>query len=355
MSEKPAGEKTEQPTPKRLEESRKQGQVIRSADVVTTLATIAVIWTVYLSLSNMLKGVSALLKKCLAFSGSAESSAMQEILREATTLFLHLVLPIAGATIAAVFLGNVLQFGFIFATKAVEPNISKLNPAEGLKKIFSLKNLLEFVKSSLKVVIIGALLTWTIRQSIDPLTKLPGVGIDAALRVALQMFSGLVALLMLAYAVIAVADYFLQRMLTMKELRMTKDEVKRENKEMEGDPHIKANRRRIFQEYMLADNAAAVRKSTVLVTNPTHYAAAIYYERGVTDLPVLLAKGSDFMALHMMRIAREENIPVVQNVPLAQDLHRRCEPNAAVPDDLLEAVADILRWVQSLPPRNPVY
>ena len=105
---------------------------------------------------------------------------------------------------------------------------------------------------------------------------------------------------------------------------------------------------------MLADNAAAVRKSTVLVTNPTHYAAAIYYERGVTELPQLLAKGSGFAALHMMRIAREENVPIVQNVPLAQDLHRRGEPNTTVPDDLLEAVADILRWVQSLPPRNPV-
>jgi type III secretion protein U len=354
MSEKPSGEKTEEPTPKRLEESRKQGQVIRSADIVTTVASIAVMWTVYLSLSTMIKSASVFLEKCLKFAGESDPSAMQEILRDGTSLFLHLVLPIAAASIAAVFFGNVLQFGFIFASKAIEPNISKLNPAEGLKKIFSLKNLLEFCKSSIKVTLIAVLLIWVVRQSLDPLSKLPAVGINAAIRVSLQMFSGLVILLMLAYAVIAAGDYFLQRMLTMKELRMTKDEVKRENKEMEGDPQIKANRRRLFQEFMLADNATAVRKSTVLVTNPTHYAAAIYYERGVTELPVLLAKGKGFAALHMMRIAREENVPIVQNVPLAQDLNRRCEPNSTVPDDLLEAVADILRWVQSLPPRNAV-
>jgi type III secretion protein U len=353
MSEKPSGEKTEDPTPKRLEESRKQGQVIRSADVVTTMASLAVMWAVYLSLSTMIKSSGVFLEKCLKFAGDRDPSAMQEILREATSLFLHLVLPIVGASIAAVFLGNVLQFGFIFASKALEPNFSKLNPFEGFKKIFSMKNLLEFVKSSIKVSLISVLLIWVVRQSLDPLSKLPAVGVNAALRVALQMFTGLIAVLMLAYAVIAVADYFLQRMLTMKELRMTKDEVKRENKEMEGDPQIKSNRRRLFQEFMLADNASAVRKSTVLVTNPTHYAAAIYYERGVTELPLLLAKGKGFAALHMMNVAREENIPIVQNVPLAQDLNRKCEPNSTVPDDLLEAVADILRWVQSLPPRNP--
>ena len=354
MSEKPAGEKTEDPTPKRLEESRKQGQVIRSADIVTTVASITVMWTVYISLSTMVRSTGVFLENCLKFAGNSDPSAMQEILRDGTSLFLHLVLPVAAASIAAVFFANVLQFGFIFASKAIEPNVSKLNPAEGIKKIFSMKNLLEFCKSFIKVTLIAVLLIWVIRSSLDPLSKLPAVGIDAALRVGLQMFSGLIIVLMLAYVIIATADYFLQRMLTMKELRMTKDEVKRENKEMEGDPHIKANRRRLFQEFMLADNASAVRKSTVLVTNPTHYAVALYYERGVTELPQLLAKASGFAALHMMRIAREENVPIVQNVPLAQDLHRRGEPNTTVPDDLLEAVADILRWVQSLPPRNPV-
>lgn len=353
MSEKPAGEKTEEPTPKRLEEARRQGQVIRSTDIVTTAAALGVIAAVYLSLPRMMHSARIFLENCLKFAGDQDPSAMQELLRDGTSLLMGIIMPIAAVSAACVILSNVLQFGIIFASQAIEPNFSKLNPFEGLKKIFSMKNVLELAKSSVKVLVIAALIYWAVKGNLDSLSKLPSVGIDAAIRVSLRMFSSLIILLMLAYAVIATGDYFLQRMLTMKELRMTKDEVKRENKEMEGDPQIKANRRRVFQEYILSDNAAAVRKSTVLVTNPTHFAIALFYERGVTELPVLLAKGSGFLALHMMRIARDENVPIVQNIPLAQDLHRRCEPNATVPDDLLEAVADILRWVQSLPPRIP--
>jgi type III secretion protein U len=351
VSEKPSGEKTEQPTQKRLDESREQGQVIRSADVVTTLSTIAVLGAIWGFLPMMTRNIESFTKACLDAVSSHGDKPIQPILDSATGLFLNMILPIAAVSIVGVVIANVGQTGFVFASKAIEPSISKLNPFEGAKRIFSMKNILEFVKSSLKVSIIAVLLVKIIRDALDPVSKLPHMGLNATLHVAFQMFTELVVIMVFAFALIAGADYFLQRHLTMKELMMTKDEVKREGKEQEGDPHVKGERRRIAHEIVFSDTAGAVKKSTVMVTNPTHYATALYYERGVTELPVLLAKGSGFTALRMIELARQESIPIVQNIPLAQDLHARVEINGVVPDDLLEAVADILRWVQSLPPR----
>jgi type III secretion protein U len=353
VSEKPSGEKTEQPTQKRLDESRQQGQVVRSSDMVTTLATIAVLGTIWGLLPTMTRGIESFTRGVLDSVSSHGDKPMQPLLDSATGIFLKMVLPIACVSIAAVIIANVGQTGFVFASKAIEPNISKLNPFEGMKKIFSMKNILEFVKSSLKVFIIAILLARIIMESLDPVSKLPHMGLNSTFQVAFEMFTHLVVIMVFAFAIIAGADYFLQRHLTMKELMMTKDEVKREGKEQEGDPHVKGERRRIGQEMVFSDTAGAVKKSTVMVTNPTHFATAIYYERGVTELPVLLAKGSGFTALRMIEIAREESIPIVQNIPLAQDLHARVDINEIVPDDLLEAVADILRWVQSLPPHLP--
>jgi type III secretion protein U len=351
MSEKPSGEKTEQPTQKRQDEARSQGQVVRSADVVTTLSTIAVLATVMWLVPGMASDVESFARGCFNAAGGRDEKALQVILSAATGLFLKLVLPVALASIVAVVLANVGQTGFVFASKAIEPSISKLNPFEGVKKIFALKNLMEFVKAVLKVSIIAILIYVVVKESLDPVSKLPHMGINATLHIASQMFVHLVVLLVFAYAIIASADYFLQRKVVMQELMMTKDEVKREGKEMEGDPHVKGERRRIAQEIVFSDTAGAVKKSTVMVTNPTHYAVALYYERGVTEIPILLAKGSGFLALRMIELAREESIPIVQNIPLAQDLHARVDVDTVVPDDLLETVADILRWVQTLPPR----
>lgn len=353
MSEKPSGEKTEQPTQKRQDEARSQGQVVRSADIVTTLLTIAVMGTVFWMIPSIGSDIESFTRGCLASAGGRDEKALQVTLSAATGILLKMILPVAVTSIAAVILANVGQTGFVFASKAIEPSISKLNPFEGVKKIFSLKNLMEFVKALLKVSIIAILIFLVVRDSLDPVSKMPHTGINATLHMATQMFTHLVVLLVFAYAIIAAADYFLQRKVVMQELMMTKDEVKREGKEMEGDPHVKGERRRLAQEIVFSDTAGAVKKSTVMVTNPTHYAVALYYERGVTELPLLLAKGSGFMALSMIELAREESIPIVQNVPLAQDLHARVDVDAVVPDDLLEAVADILRWVQTLPPRNP--
>ena len=349
MSEKSPGEKTEQPTQKRLSESREQGQVIKSADVVTTVSTIAVLGSVWLFLPGFKRDILGFTAEVLSSVSTYGNKPMLPLLQSGTAILLKMVLPVAAVAIAGVIAANVGQTGFVFASKALEPKISKLNPFEGIKKIVSMKNILEFVKSSMKVIIIAVLLAKIIAASLDPVSKLPHTGLPTTLTVAFQMFRSLVIFMVLAFAVIAAADYFLQRTLTMKEMMMTKDEVKREGKAQEGDPHVKGERRRLAQEIVFSDTANAVRKSTVMVTNPTHYAVALYYERGVTDLPVLTAKGSGFTALKMIEVASEASVPIIQNIPLAQDLHAKVEINEIVPDELIEAVADILRWVQSLP------
>jgi type III secretion protein U len=237
--------------------------------------------------------------------------------------------------------------------ESLKPDITKLSPMSGLKKIFSMKTLLELLKSTLKLTVFGILLYFIISQSIGPLATLPFATLFNSLDVVQPMLLNFISSFMGCYVVLAVLDFILQKKMLMKELRMTKDETKREMHDMEGDPQIKGNRRRLQREMIFEDTSTATRKSTVLVTNPTHYAAAIYYERGNTPLPLLRAKGSGFIALRMIAVAREENIPIVENVPLARALYNELEVNDIIPKNLLEPVTEILRWVRTLPPRFP--
>jgi type III secretion protein U len=259
--------------------------------------------------------------------------------------------PVCIVAAIAVIIANVGQFGFLLALESLKPDITKLSPMSGFKKIFSTKTLLELVKSSIKITIFGVLLYTIIAKSIGPLVMLPFATLFNGVSVVKPMLMSFIESFMLCYLVIAVGDYVLQQKMLTKDLMMTKDETKREMHESEGDPMIKGNRRRLQREMIFEDNSTATKKSTVLVTNPTHYAAAIFYERGKIMLPILRAKGTGFIALRMIAIAREENIPIVENVPLARALYNELEIGDIIPKELLGPVTEILRWVRTLPPR----
>ncbi len=243
---------------------------------------------------------------------------------------------------------NVAQIGPLLIFEPLKPDLSKLSPAQGIKKIFSLKNLIEFVKSVLKVVFLAVLLYQVIKGAIDPLLKLPYAGLSGILELLAPIMKTFAINVCLAYAVVAAVDYFFQKRQHLKGLRMSKDEVKREFKEMEGNPEIKGKRKQLHREMVMHDTVQKTRKSTVLVTNPTHYAIAIVYDEEKTKLPVVVAKGEGLLAKRMIEVAQEENIPVMRNVPLAHALFEQVEMDQYIPTDLLEPVAEVLRWVQSL-------
>jgi type III secretion protein U len=206
--------------------------------------------------------------------------------------------------------------------------------------------------SIIKLTVFGVLLYDIVKKSMGTLVTLPFASLFNGMAVVQPMLKSFITTFMLCYIAIAILDYLIQRQMLTKELMMTKDEVKREMHESEGDPMIKGSRRRIQREMIFEDNSTATKKSTVLVTNPTHYAVAIYYERGKTSLPILRAKGAGFIALRMISVAREENVPIVENVPLARALYNQLEIDDIIPNELLEPVTEILRWVRTLPSRG---
>jgi len=338
------------PTPKRLKDARDRGQVARSTDIVTALSLGAVLFTVAMTL-----GPST--EKMIVFTEAGfrlfndPGDAVVDISVASGKLLAQMIFPIIFAALGGAVLGNVIQFGFIFASKALKPDISKLNPFNGFKRIFSMKTLLELVKSIIKITALGVILYVIIRDAIGPLSLIPFSSFDSIFAIIQPMLLHFIFWFVMTYVGISLFDFVLQKKLTLKELMMTKDETKREFKEMEGDPEIKGERKKLARELTQEDAGTATKKSNVLVTNPTHYAVGIYFEQGKMKLPVVRVKGEGFVALRLIQIAREHGVPVVENPPLARALHEHFKVKQPISTDYLAPVAEILKWVASLPKR----
>lgn len=343
-----SGEKTEQPTPKRLRDSRKKGQVAKSQDVTTaalmgaTFATIGIMWDWFL------REAKELILLPSAFYHLPFERALPEVAYGVLGKVLLLSLPVVLVGFVAGFTGSFLQVGPLLSFEPVKPELKKLNPFEKAKQIFSVKNGIEFLKSALKVAIIGIVVALLIRSTVGPLTRIPYGGKAALLASIGPVMKALAINVVIAYVAIAAFDYFVQKYQHIKQLKMSKDEVKREFKESEGDPQIKGKRRQLHQELIANNTVQRTRKATVVVTNPTHLAVAIYYDERDNVLPTVLAKGEDHVALRMKEVAREEGIPIMENVPLARALHAQVPVDRYIPSDLIEPMAEVLRWVKEL-------
>jgi type III secretion protein U len=204
------------------------------------------------------------------------------------------------------------------------------------------------VKNVVKILILAVILYGVINAGLRDLLLSATCGMGCVLGVGSKMLIQVLSYAAAVFLIIAGFDYFLQYTQHMKELRMSKDEIKREYKEMEGDPHIKSKRKQFHHELMQEDTRQRVRKSSVLVTNPTEIAVAIYYNAEETPLPMVLAKGEGTLAKRMIAIAQEEGIPIMQNIPLARSLHSEAPVDQYIPSSLIEPVAEVLRWLQSL-------
>jgi len=344
-------EKTEQPTAKKIRDARKKGEVAFSKEVNAAVLIVAVFaW--FAGMGDFYsQHMGRMLLLPIEFINMPFDLAWPRVAKAVAREALLMTLPLLGLAAVLGVLAGFLQVGPLFTLAPLKPELKKLNPASGIKKIFSLKNVLEFLKSVLKIVFLGVLLWVLIRGSLDAILKLPRCGLSClpgligALMMRVALYSGA------AFIVIAAADYAFQKRQYIKKLMMTKEEVKREYKESEGDPMIKSKRRQLHRELMTHNMLQNVRRASVVVTNPTHIAVALIYEEGETPLPLIAAKGENLLARRIIEIAREEGIPVLENVPLARALHRQGEIDRYIPPDLLEPVAEVLRWVQSLQAR----
>lgn len=348
MSDEPTGEKTEEPTEKKIRDAREKGQVAKSTDVSSTWLLI-INFSYFAIFKNFyVQHAKNILVLPSYFYEEAFGDALATVLVAVILEFIILTIPLLVlVAINAIFI-NMVQIGPLLTFEPLKPDIKKINPVDGFKKIFSKKNLVEFIKSILKMAFLGYLLYRVIRNAITPLLLSPFAGINGVLAVIGPIFKTFTINVCVAYVIIAVADLFMQRVFHTKELRMTKDEVKREFKEMEGDPLIKGERKQLHQEMVMNDTVQSTKKSSVLVTNPTHFAIAIFYEKDVLKLPVIIAKGQDHVARIMIEIARESDIPIMQDPSLAQALHAQVEVWNYIPKHLIDPVAKVLRWVHEL-------
>lgn len=341
-------EKTEYPTAKKLRKAREEGQVGKSKDFTQTVLVIALFSYMLARGEHLFDSFGAMLLMPSQMLNVSFEQAVGAVLVNLLTMAAQLLAPFLLIVIGMGLFVEMLQTGMLISFKALLPSGKKLNVITNLKNIFAIKNLVEFLKSTLKIVLLGSLVYILLKDAMPTLLTLPASGVDGARVVTGQLVKALIINVGLAYAVISLADFAWQRHQHIKSLMMSKEEIKQEYKESEGDPHIKQKRKHLHQEMLQEGAVQSSRKATVLVTNPTHLAIALLYEPEKTPLPVVLAKGEGELAERMIKAAREEGIPVLQNIPLAHALMEDAALEQYIPSELIEAVAQVLKLVQSM-------
>ncbi|MDR0715438.1 MAG: type III secretion system export apparatus subunit SctU [Puniceicoccales bacterium] len=346
-----SSEKTEMPTPKRLRDARKKGQVSKSTDVVSTALLIGLYAYIGAGWNSHVKNLMQLMIFPIQYMSCDFKTALSQVMPGVLSKTFLTILPVLGITMLFAIAANCAQIGLLFAPEVVKPDFKKINPMEKLKHIFSKKNLFEFLKSTLKIIFLSILIYLVIKHLIHDLLLLPFTEIKGTYEILGPIMRRFAYNVIFAYVVVAALDFIFQKRDFMKKMMMSKEEVKREYKESEGDPQIKSKRKQLHREMIEQGGAAQkTKQSSVLVTNPEHMAVAIYYNvksKGLA-LPIVVAKGKGHIAEEMIEIARRAGIPIMRNVPLAHSLMDSAEIMQYIPTELIEPVAEVLRWVYEM-------
>ena len=339
-------EKTEEPTPKKLEDARKEGNVPKSMEVVgfiiLLLASIIMVFylkIVIVRIEEYFEFIYYMIGKELTIRG------FYHIVLKTLEYFFIILLPVMLVIVLAAVIGNVSQFGFLFTTKPITPNFDKINPIKGFKKLFSLKTIVEGIKTTLKVFIAFGIGFWLFSTF---LSQIPSLELMSMFE-QLKWFDNKAAIIIFSmlgvFFVFAIIDLIYQRYSYKKSLRMSKQEIKDEFKQTEGNPEVKAKIRQLQREMAKKRMMSEVPKADVVITNPTHYAVAIRYDKEKEDAPRVVAKGIDNLALKIKEIAREYDVMIVENPPLARELYKSVEIDEIIPPKLYKAVAVVLAYV----------
>jgi len=342
-------EKTEQATDARREEFRRQGQVAQTKELASCLLLLAFAGGVYVLGRYFFKNLYEVFNysfgpQLVANIRSGDFSEAMHFCAEKTLVLIAPVMAIAGL-IAAI--SSVVQVGFLQVEDALSPDFNKLNPVEGFKRVFSLRALVEGLKSFLKLILIGTVLYFLLKSEV---AKVPYL-ISYSLEEIFQYIGGIVVRLLggigMMMLILSGADYFFQRWDLEKKMMMTKQEVKEEAKSREGDPMIKSRMRRLQRERASKRMMEAIPKADVVITNPTHIAIVLKYDANL-PAPQVVAKGADLIAEKIKAIAKEHNIPIIENKPLARTIFKTLKIGQVVPRELFVAVAEVLSYVYRL-------
>jgi flagellar biosynthetic protein FlhB len=348
MADGGTGEKTEEPTPERLRKLRKEGNVAKSQDVntaVSFLFTFAVLAAWFPRIGEEIQALFHLAVKVATEDAEGASILTSRLLLEALWTFTVVVGPVCAAAMVVGTAGNIAQVGFMFTTKPITPDFNKINPVNGLKGMFKMKKLVELFKTMLKFFLIAylsyAALQAAMRDVVLVIRSEPAVGMKIIGAIVWDFCIKIGGV----FLAIAAFDAFYQKRRYMKDNMMSKYDVKQEYKQSEGDPQQKAERKAMHREIM--NSPASVKGANVVVTNPEHIAVALRYDAEGKNAPTVVAKGERLWAEKIKEAARKYGIPIVRNVPLAQALNK-LEMDDEIPEELYEAVAEVLNFVYEL-------
>jgi flagellar biosynthetic protein FlhB len=343
-----SSDKTEDPTQKRLDEALERGDVAKSQEV-NTWFMIAGATLVLSSFSGSIGSIQMPLRNLLAnaWMFHTDGPSLLQLARKLEYMLIAaLGVPLLMLAIAAI-AGNMLQHRLVWSGESLKPSFSKLSPAAGLKRVFGKQAAANFGKGIFKLVALGSVMSailWPERLRLESMVQFgPATILSLITTLTLKLLGAVVAML----AVVAIADYFFQYRQWFERQKMSLQDMKQEFKQSEGDPHIKARIRQLRQTRMKKRMMASVPKASVIITNPTHYAVALSYERGMSA-PICVAKGVDLIALKIREIAKEHDIPIVENVPLARALHASVEIDDEIPVEHYHAVAEVIGYVMGL-------
>lgn len=343
-------QKTEEPTPKRLEEARKKGQVAVSREINNWLMLLTATVLIGAASSPVMARLSEHLKAYIehAHDFPQAPGGLSIVLGDSFWEVLAILLLPLLVLMAAAFLGPFLQVGPLFAPEVIKPDISKISPMKGFKRLFSLRALMEFAKGILKISIIGAVGAVILIPFYKTVEHFVGLPIPQMLDETLMLVIRLLIGVLVVLIIVAVIDTLFQRTEHYKKMRMTKQELKDEYRQTEGDPHVKAKLRQLRAERAKQRMMQAVPKADVVITNPTHFSIALEYKPEKMDAPVCVAKGVDQTALRIREIAKEHDITIYENPPLARALYDTIEIDEMVPPEHYKAVAEVISYVFKL-------
>jgi flagellar biosynthesis protein FlhB len=345
-----AGEKTEKATPKKRQDSRKKGQVAKSADV-NTAVLILVVFLLLFFIGGFMKD-----KMLLLFKQSFQEYMLLDLTEKSIEqVFLQVTLeaaiilgPIMGIALIGGVTANLMQVGFLFSPESIQMKLNKLDPIQGFKRIYSIRAIVEMLKSILKISFIGMVAFAVIWYNLEHILRLSQVSISHSLQTIAKVTVQMGLFSAAALLILSVLDYFYQRYDFEKNIRMSKQDIKDEYKKTEGDPLIKSKIKQKQREMAMQRMMQDVPKADVIITNPTHFAVAIKYDEDRADAPYVVAKGVDFVAQKIKEIAKEHDIVTVENVPLARALYSQTEIGDIVPEEFFKAIAEILAYVYRL-------
>ncbi len=350
MAEDSFQEKTEEATPKRLAEAREEGNVPKSAEMNSAFILLFGLMTLGFMGSQLMSTLESTFRIFYQEAGhmSLDMDSLEHLLSHGILWFVGLLAPFVTAIATVALVINVAQVGFMFAGKKLQPKFSQINPIAGMKKFVSPKALVELVKGIFKLAIVGSIAYYTLRATENEYLKLVYADVSHIMSFVSSTMFLLGIRISVALVVLAILDFYYQRWQYKHDMRMSKTDVKEEQKQSEGDPQVKSAIRSLQQQRARQRMVQKVADADVVITNPTHLAVALKYDPEAMVAPIVLAKGARLMAKRIREEAAQHGVPILENKPLARSLYKLCDVGREVPIELFHAVAEVFAYIYQL-------